>query len=249
MRSVIIMKNKTVNAVIQARMGSTRLPGKVLMEIEGVPILEHIINRLKSVRTINKIVVATSIKPDDDAIEYFCNSQGIPCVRGSEDNVLERFGLAAMQFSADAYIRATGDNPMIDVRLIEGMLDFFDKNGLTYTCYKGFPIGSGVEIFTHEALDHSLKEAVKPFELEHVTPFMYQRMQNRNVAYYCSDSDDSKIRMTIDTESDLAFAKALFFRLYNEKPFFGVNEVKNLLIQEPDLISINMNVHQKILGE
>ncbi len=243
------MDNKKINAIIQARMGSTRLPGKVLMEIEGTPILYHIIRRLKAINGVDHVIVATSIKEDDDAIAEFCHKNGIPCVRGSEENVLDRFGLAAKGYPADIYIRATGDNPMIDIKLIEEMLAFFYEKNLTYTCYKKYPIGSGVEIFTHKALAEALENAEKPYELEHVTPYMYLNMRSGNVQFYVSAVDDSNIRMTVDTENDLQFARALFEKLYKKNMYFGIAEIKELLEQEPILKEINANVHQKTLGE
>ena len=230
-------------------MGSVRLPGKVLMKIEDIPILEHIINRVKAVNDINEVIVATSTKHDDDTIVEFCDEKGILCIRGSEDNVLERFGIASKEMPADIYIRATGDNPMIDVKLIDNMLSFFIIRNLSYTCYKRFPLGCGVEIFTHYALSEALEKADKPYELEHVTPYMYQRMFDGNIEYYVSDTDDSNIRMTIDTERDLLFAREVFRRLYHKNPLFGISEIKKLLEQEPSLKAINMDVRQKALGE
>lgn len=243
------MDDITINAIIQARIGSTRLPGKVLIEIEGIPILEHIINRLNVIKNINKVIVATSSMPENDVIEAFCKEKAIACVRGSEENVLERFGLVAAEYLADIYIRATGDNPIIDVNLIEDMLTFFRRKQLTYTGYRGFPLGSGVEVFSNTALMDCLKNANLPYELEHVTPYMYQRMKDRKVEYFLSQTNDSKIRMTIDTEDDLTFAKELFKRLFKNNPYFGVSDVKSLLRQEPELIKINQNIHQKVLGE
>lgn len=240
---------QVINAIIQARMGSTRLPGKVLMDIEGVPVLGHIIRRLRAVSAINTIIVAASDKSDDDVIEAFCQERNIPCVRGSEDNVLNRFGKAAKQYPADIFIRATGDNPMIDAGLIEEMIRFFKDNDLTYTYHKKYPMGSGVEIFTAQALAEALEHADMPFELEHVTPYMYKRMPTSKVEYYVSKLDESKIRLTIDTESDFIFAKEIFHRLYEANPLFGVLDIRKLLSEEPDLRLINADVHQKTLGE
>lgn len=243
------MVKQIINAIIQARMDSTRLPGKVLMDIEDIPILEHIIRRLRAVNAINTIIIATSDKSDDDVIEAFCQERSISCVRGSKDNVLNRFGKAAKQYPADIFIRATGDNPMIDVNLIEEMISFFNNHDLTYTSYKNYPIGSGVEIFTNQALIDTLEHADMPFEYEHVTPYMYQRMPMRKIEYYISNVDESKLRMTIDTESDLIFAKEVFRRLYKDKPFFGISDINKLLLEEPDLGLINADIHQKTLGE
>lgn len=244
-----MINDKSVIAIIQARMGSTRLPGKVLMKLEGIPILTHIICRLKSVSEIDKVIVATSVKKEDDAIAEFCCSNNILCIRGSEENVLDRFGKVADSYPADVFIRATGDNPMIDVQLIKDMLEFFVKNELTYSCYKDFPIGSGVEIFAHESLISALKNADKPYEYEHVTPYMYQRMTNRKVEYFISNDNDSQLRMTVDTEEDFQFSKNLFSRLYKTNHLFGIREIKQLLLSEPDLKKINSAVHQKTLGE
>lgn len=241
--------NKKINAIVQARMGSTRLPGKVLLQIEGVPILEHIINRLYAVDDISTVIIATSTEKQDDPIEAWCDIKNVPCVRGSEDNVLDRFRQAALDYPADIYIRATGDNPMIDVQLIRNMLVFFENNYLTYTCYKGYPIGSGVEIFTKKALEESIKQATLPYELEHVTPYMYNKMQDRRVKYYTSPDKLSNIRMTVDTEEDFTFAKTVFSKLYTENPLFGIDEITELLSSDKKLLTINSMVHQKKLGE
>lgn len=242
-------ENKKINAIVQARMESTRLPGKVLVNIEGMPILEHIIRRLEAVSEVNKVIIATSNKASDNAIEEFCKANVVACVRGSETNVLDRFRVASIMYPADVYIRATGDNPMIDVKLIHDMLVFLSIGDLTYTCYKKYPIGSGVEIFTHGALLEAVEYADKLFEFEHVTPYMYQRMNKRKVEYYVSNIDESMIRMTVDTEKDLIFAKEIFRRLYKTNPLFGICEVRELLLREPNLKLINADVHQKILGE
>lgn len=243
------MNIERVNAIIQARMGSTRLPGKVLVKIEDVPILEHIIRRLNSVKAINDIIVATSDKQEDDAIAEYCRKNAIPCVRGSEENVLERFALAAKKYPADIYIRATGDNPMIDIGLINDTLEFFMARDLTYSCYKGYPLGSGVEVFTADALAQAVEHADKDFEIEHVTPYMYQSMPGRRVEYFISNTDDSGIRMTVDTEEDLAFAKEMFKRLYKTNKLFGINEIKQVFAEEHELLNINSKVHQKKIGE
>lgn len=243
------MKHRMTNAIIQARMGSTRLPGKTMMNLEGIPILEHVIRRLNRVSEIDIIIVATSTKDDDDIIEQYCNSRNIPCVRGSEDNVLGRFGIASTRYPADVYVRATADNPMIDIRLVEKMLSFFYQEELTYTCYKKYPIGSGVEIFSSESLLQALNKADRKYELEHVTPYMYERMDNRNVRYYTSIEDDSNIRLTIDTERDFLFAKELFTRLYEFNPYFGICEIKELLSRNMHLMTINADVHQKTISE
>lgn len=239
------MMEEVMNAIIQARMDSTRLPGKVLMDMEGVPILEHIIRRLNAVSAINTVIVATSDDPHDDAIEAFCQERSLPCVRGSEDNVLSRFGKAAELYPADVYIRATGDNPMIDIGLIEEMILFFKNRGLTYTYCKNYPIGIGVEIFTGQALTDALEQANTPYELEHVTPYMYQRMPGRKVEFYVSNVDESKMRLTIDTESDFIFAKEIFHRLYKDKPFFDLADIRKVLSKEPELRLINADIRQK----
>lgn len=238
-----------INAIIQARMGSTRLPGKILLEIEDKPILGHVIERLRSVKDIEDIIVATSILHDDDAVEAYCKANNINYVRGSEENVLERFGLAVKKYPSDLYIRATADNPMIDVELVSSMIAFFEKMDLTYACYKNFPIGSGVEIFTDHALQEALSNANVEYEFEHVTPYMYQRMENRKVQYFTSPVDDSKIRMTVDTAEDLKFAVEMFKRLYKINHLFGIKDIKRELKNDLYLAGINDKVHQKKLGE
>lgn len=202
-------------AIIQARMGSTRLPEKVLKPILDRPVLWHIVNRLRSVKKIDEIIVATSVQPNDDRIEEFCASENIKCFRGSEDDVLDRFYKAASFFNATTLIRITGDCPLIDPDLISQLIDYFSDNnfdfcgiaagaGVAKNGFEGrYPDGLDAEIFTMQALTIVWREAQGPLYREHVTPFIWKQPERFNLGTLKSkDKDYGDLRWTIDNEED-----------------------------------------------
>lgn len=246
---VIIMESK-VFAIIQARMSSTRLPGKVLKELSGRPILYHIIQRIKSVKSIDKIIIATSQKQSDDPIEQFANAQGVACFRGNENDVLERFFNAAQTFGAgegDLIIRLTADNPFVDPGVCEELLSYYRENSFSYVTTDGYPLGVGTEIFSFCALRDAYLNAQEPYEREHVTPFMYHPRQL--FGKLKSAEDHSNIRLTVDTPEDCRVAEILYDSLYQEEKLFKLSEILEYLKNYPDVIAINKDIHQKQLGE
>jgi spore coat polysaccharide biosynthesis protein SpsF len=162
----------TATVIIQARMGSTRLPGKVLKLIENKPLLSYIIETLKLSPVINNIIVATSKNKENDVIEEYCKKNKIKYFRGSEANVLERFYKTALQYPDRYYFRATADNPILDIKNPELTLNYLVKNNLDYAAVKKMPIGSIIECFTKKALEKAYIEASSKEDKEHVTLYM-----------------------------------------------------------------------------
>jgi len=241
---------KRTLAIIQARMSSTRLPGKVLKELCGQPILYHIIQRIKNVKDVGEVVVATSKNKLDDAIVEFLQAHQIPCVRGSEEDVLERFAQVAQIFDLgpeDVIVRLTADNPFVDPDICRKLLSYFDKNPFDYAVTARYPLGVGTEVFTVQALQEADRYARKAYEREHVTPFMYRPGQICGKLH--SPVDYSSMRLTVDTPEDYQVAQKLYNALYCSKRDFGLPEIVDYLKNNPDVAAVNQCVHQNRLGE
>ena len=243
------MKNR-IYAIIQARMSSTRLPGKVLKSLCNRPILFHIVQRIKSIQGVYRIIIATSENVSDDLIAEFARENQLFCFRGSETDVLDRFFQALQIFNAepdDIVMRLTADNPFVDPKVCEELLSYFKDNAFSYASTSGYPLGVGAEVFTFQALVEAHENGKKPYEREHVTPHMYR--EGQNTGKMISPTDYSTIRLTVDTEDDYKVAQILYDSLYQPEKIFGLNEVINYLKMHPDVVTINKSVHQKRLGE
>ena len=227
--------------IIQARMGSTRLPGKVLAEIAGQPMLHHVVNRLQNAQLVEKVVVATSQELGDDPVAALCVKHDIPCFRGSETDVLDRFYKTARQHKAAAVVRVTGDCPCLDSAVVDKVITAFEKSGCDYAAnilVYTYPDGLDVEVFSMQALEAAWKKARLPADREHVTPFIrtseaFSRINVENE----SKLPFKDLRLTVDEPQDLEFVRELYARLDN--PCFGLPEVLDLLQKEPQLIDIN----------
>lgn len=234
--------------IVQARMTSTRLPGKVLLPLAGEPMLTRLIERLRRVRRADGIVVATTTNATDDPIAALCAQLGVPCHRGSEHDVLSRYADAARVHGADVVVRITSDCPLIDPALIDQTIAAFDEGGSDYVSNMlppTWPYGMAVEVFSAAALAQAHAEATQAAEREHVTPFLYwhpERYRLRNVA---SPVDLSHHRWTVDTPEDYALVSRLFDHLMPNRPNFTQADVLALLEQHPDWIAINQHIRQK----
>lgn len=234
---------KTV-VIIQARMGSTRLPGKVLAEIAGAPMLQRVVQRVQSAGLVEAVVLATTVSPADDAVAEYCGRLGIACFRGSEEDVLDRFYQAARGAGADLVVRITCDCPLIDAGVLdqvvsivkEGRADYA-TNTLRYT----YPDGLDVEAFTFAALEKAWREADKPSQREHVTPYLRtsEGIVRSNVESPV-DFSSRNYRWTVDTAGDLAFVRAIYDAL-QPRTDFGFQEVVALLESRPDLEALQAN--------
>lgn len=232
---------KKVKIIMQARMGSERLPGKVLIKIQGKSLLGHIISRMKKSNLKSDIIVATSTDEKDNLIEKECKNYGINVFRGSNLDVLDRFYNAAIKFNADHILRICCDNPFADYMLTDKAIEFYLKNNYDYVSTKGFPIGINVEIFSLKELQKAYEYGMKSYQREHVTPYI---IENSSKAYYYSDIDYSQYRMTVDTKEDLLFAETVYSKLYTN-PYFNYLDIINLLLKEPEIHLINKNIIQK----
>lgn len=238
-----------IAAIIQARMGSTRLPGKVLKSLCGNSVLENIIDNLSKSKYIDKIIVATTDKSQDDEIEIALNNMQITVFRGSELDVLDRYYNAAKINKVKNIVRVTGDNPIIDYRLLDECIEKFLNNAIDYLKTERLPLGMGIEIFTFDALEKAYLNAKKDYEREHVTPYIYDSNNNFRMLSYKNSNDYSKYRVTLDTEEDFKVITAIYEALFNEKGYFLLQDVVEFLHKNPEIVKINEEIEQKKLGE
>jgi len=232
---------KTI-AILQARMSSTRLPGKVLALIKNRPMLEFMLERVQHAELIDQVVVATSTDNSDDVLEDFCNHLKIKCYRGSLNNVLQRFENAVNKYGGDYVVRLTGDCPLIDPRVIDATIQFFLNGGYDYasnTMPPTFPDGLDVEVFSKQALERSYKMAKTASELEHVTLYMRNHPEEFRLGGFLGMQDFSKLRWTVDEPEDLVLVRAIFNALYEERITFGYQDVIDFLKKNKNLSQIN----------
>jgi spore coat polysaccharide biosynthesis protein SpsF len=208
-------------AILQARMSSTRLPGKVLLPLAGTPMLSRQIERIQRSRLIDKLIIATSDRPEDDPVaELWPDS-----FRGSLNDVLDRYYRAALPYSPSHVVRLTGDCPLADWEVIDDCIHF--ANGYDYvsnTVRPTFPDGLDVEVFTFDALQKAWFEASEPYDLEHVTPYMRRHFKTGSLET-CPNL--SHLRWTVDTPEDFAFASRVYETLYPTDPAFTTQRILN----------------------
>jgi spore coat polysaccharide biosynthesis protein SpsF (cytidylyltransferase family) len=227
--------------IIQARTSSSRLPGKVLMPIIGRAMIEYQIERVLRAQKIDKLILATTTGAEDDALEIICDRMGIDCFRGSRNNVLERFCLAAEKYQPAHVVRLTGDCPLSDSRLIDEVITFYLKSGCDYVanCITPcFPDGLDVEIFTFKALQDAYANAVLPSHLEHVTPYIRQESLFK-VEQFPSDCTYAGMRWTVDEYEDFLVIERIFSGLYPANRLFDWRAVLSYVNLHPELKSIN----------
>jgi spore coat polysaccharide biosynthesis protein SpsF len=237
----------TPGIIIQARMGSTRLPGKILKKAGGIPLLQVLIDRLKQGNI--RFVIATTTKEADNVLADFCSTNTIPFFRGDEDDVLSRYYLCAQKFEIEPVIRITSDCPLLDAAIIEGGLEKYlnsdrERLYLSNTTKRTFPRGFDFEIFSYELLSEANSKATDSTDREHVTPFLWKNKPgNIVVEPFTGKSDDSDLRLTVDTEEDYILIKSLI-ESYGAQKMSGPEIIK-ILRQHPELAKINAHVEQK----
>lgn len=242
------MLQKTL-CIIQARMGATRLPGKVLKKVKGVTLLEYEINRVKKAKGIDKIVVATSDKKNDDKIEKLCRQIKVDCFRGLETDILDRYYQCALRYPEyENIVRITGDCPLIDPAIIDEVIAYFEKYNFDYvsnnfdipgdTTKETFPDGLDVEIFKRAVLYESAQKAKLPSEREHVTLCMTKNKKYKK-GNFSGANDWSHFRLTVDTPADFAVIKFLIEKGGSEA---GYLDYISLLTKNPEVMLKNMNI-------
>jgi len=240
-----------IGAIIQARMGSSRLPGKSLADLAGQPMLARVYNRIQRAASIEKVIIATSDRPRDDPIATLAHHSGWSCFRGSEMDCLDRYYQAARQHGIDPIVRVTGDCPFVDPGVIDLVVNtflesryIFVANRLPPPWKRTYPLGLDVEVCSFAGLAYAWKHATKPYEREHVMPYLYTR---NHISFYILDlpTDLSRHRWTVDTPADLAFARAVYAHFGNVH--FDWRELLAYLKQHPEVERINAHVEQAIL--
>ncbi len=237
--------------IIQARMGSTRLPGKIMLPLCGKTVLEHDINRVSAATRMDDIVVATTTKPADDVVAEEALRLGVKVFRGSEDDVLSRYYLAAKAHDAETIIRITSDCPLYDPQLLDEMIGTFQQSRCDYlsNCLvRSYPRGLDTEIFTFAALEKAYNEATEQVQKEHVTPYINQRPELFLIEDYVADTNHADLRWTLDTQEDFDFITAIYNALYPANPLFTTNDILQLLEEKPALKTINAHIEQKKLA-
>ena len=233
-----------IGCIVQARMGSSRLPGKVMMKLDDKnPIIYYVIEQLKHCNFVDEIVVATTVLKEDDVIENFVRKNNIKCFRGSEQDVLDRYYQCAKNYSLSAVVRITSDNPLVDPDIIDKIVTLFKTNDYDYVSNEQpptFPLGYAVEVFSFSALETAWKKAELPSEREHVTPYFYKNKEVFEQINYGKSTNLPNVRCTLDTEHDYNLIKTIVQKI-NHRPIL-FNHVVKLFENEPELFNINKHV-------
>jgi len=241
-----------VAAIIQARMGSTRLPGKILKKVLDKTLLEYQIERVKRAKSIDEIIIATTTKESDDQIVQLCQQLSIPYYRGSEEDVLSRYFEAATQFNADVIVRLTSDCPIIDPNVIDKVVTHYLENKDRYdyvsnTLTRTYPRGLDTEVMSYKALKRAHEEAKELMYREHVTAYIYHHPDQFRFFSVSNVKDESQHRWTVDTEEDFHLIKNILEMLYPTKPLFTFEDVIQILRSKPEWVQINAHIEQKKL--
>lgn len=238
--------------IAQARMTSTRLPGKVLKTVLGKPLLTYFVERLRRVALADKVVIATTTNTSDEPIVNLCRMMQVSFTRGSESDVLSRYYDAAMVTGANTIVRVTSDCPLIDPLLVDETIRLFHDNSLRFDYVSNsleskYPLGMGVEVFTMQALKEAHTEGISNAEREHVTPFLYTHPERYRIGGVRSPRDLSQHRWTVDTPEDLELVTRIIQALYPLKPDFDLADILELVAGHPDWPLINAHIRQKKL--
>jgi len=238
-----------VVAIIQARMGSSRLPGKVLADLCGAPLLERVVRRVSRAASVTQVVIATTTKPADDAIARLCDERGWSCFRGSEDDVLDRYYQAARLHKADVVVRVTSDDPFVDPELIDELTNRIaaSPGEFDYACNflprRTFPLGLDFEVATFATLERAWREDDNPAWREHVFEYVLHRPELFRIAGIAHNEDLSHLRWTVDTPEDLELARRVYEHFRHDR--FSWREAVALMNRHPEWRAINEMVIQR----
>jgi len=244
------MQEARVVAIIQARMSSTRLPGKVLLDVAGEPMLARVVNRTRRATTLHDVAIATTTKPADEPIVKLCAVRGWPCFRGSEEDVLDRYYWAAKEHRADFIVRITSDCPLVEPEIVDLIVQgILERGPVDYVSNtippRSFPRGLDVEAISFKALERAWREDDNPAWREHVTPYIYRHPEKFVLRAVMNDQDFSHMRWTVDTPEDLAFVRRIYGHFGHDR--FSWREVLALLKEHPEWLEINRYVQQKVI--
>jgi len=240
-----------VVAIVQARVGSTRLPGKVLKDVEGETMLGRVVQRLSRASLIEQILVATTDRPADDAIVEECRRCSVPVFRGDQENVLDRYFRAAQFTKADAVVRITSDCPLIDPEITDKTIAAFLQEMPDYASncrVRTYPRGLDTEVMTVQALERAWLTAAQPYQRAHVTPYICEHPGEFKIVSVTAEEDFSQHRWTVDTPEDLEFVREIYAR-FKKREDFRWHDVLALLDGEPALMELNRSITQKAVHE
>ena len=242
--------NEQVAVIVQARMGSTRLPGKVLADLAGAPMLVRILERLKRCEHVDHWVVATTTLPADDPIVELAHDVPSVCVtRGSETDVLRRYHEANAAIGADIVVRITADCPLVEPPVVDRSIDMLRKDSavdyVSNCMRRTFPRGLDVEVIRATALSTAHREATRADDREHVTPFIWRQPHRFRLVDLVDTSDNSDLRWTVDTPADLAVIRRIYDALYPTNPHFNYAEALAYVRSHPHIMDMNRHVSQK----
>ncbi|MCR8744768.1 glycosyltransferase family protein [Romboutsia lituseburensis] len=248
------MKNKKVVAIIQARVGSTRLPKKVLKLLKGETVISHVVQRVRQCKCIDGIVIATSLLDKDLEIVEEAKNIGVSYFRGSEQDVLNRYYEASELINADIIVRITSDCPLIDPIVVDEIVKFYINNNYNIVTNapadltkRTYPRGLDTEIFSFEVLKIANLYASKKYQREHVTPYIYENTDK--IYYYINKKDYSKYRWTLDTEEDFILISKIYDYFYKGEHNFYLDEIVKYMENNPDLYKINKCIAQKEINK
>ena len=228
-------------------MGSSRLPGKVMLPLAGQPLLIRMVERVQACKTPVKIVIAATTDPVDDEIQHLCEYNGISCFRGHPEDLLDRHFKAGIEYNADIVVKIPSDCPLIDHEIIDRVLKFYLENADKYDFVSNlhpptYPDGNDVEIMPMDVLETAWKEARAPMEREHTTPFIWEnrdRFRIGNVEWETGKDYSMSHRFTIDYKEDYSFIKKVYDELFDGNPDFGLKDILELLERKPEIKKIN----------
>lgn len=239
-----------IGAIIQARMGSTRLSGKVIKDLEGKTVLAHVIDRVKQSNMIDVIIIATTTQSRDDVIEAEALRCGVRAFRGSEDDVLSRYYYTAKEYALDAVVRVTADCPLIDPKVLDEVIHCYVNNEYDIVSNAGsdlsdrsYPRGLDTEVFSFKVLECAFINAREKYQREHVTPYIYG--MSKSSYYYKNDIDYSKYRWTLDTDEDYKLISEIYKYLYRGRHDFYLYDIVKLFEAKSELFDINAHIEQK----
>ena len=239
-----------ITAIVQARMGSTRLPGKVLRPLAGVPMLARIVERIRACARVDRVAVATSDRSADDPIRTMCATEGLDCFSGSEEDVLDRFYQAAKLFGGDPLIRITADCPLVDPVLLGALIELYESGaydhvgvatgaGALFLGGGRYPDGLDAECFSTAALERAWREARSRADREHVTPYIWRHKDRFRCGQLTSPRDYSNLRWTVDTEADFTLIARIYEALSHTNGAFTMEDVLRYLAAHPELAATN----------
>lgn len=246
------MLNKNIIVIVQARMGSSRLPGKILKQVLGRPLLSYQIERINRAKHVTGIIIATTTNASEMPIVKLCEHLSYPVFRGSEDDVLSRYYGAAKETGADVIVRLTSDCPVIDPDVIDDVIEYYLSHTYDYvsnSLERSYPRGMDTEVFSFKVLEEAYCKADLEFQREHVTPYIYQNPNIYKLGNVLLSADESNHRWTVDTPEDFELIKLMIEHLYPVTPDFSLKDMLELHKRYPAWREINAEIEQKKLGE